>query len=283
MNMRMRKVPGQMAVTQLLFAIIALCAYGSVNAQCVEDEGAVTLLVDATSGCDNVVGQVGCTIDFNKGETSCQYPEISDTPEFTATAYLDDIGKTVWEVTQGAGIDLAIVSGGIKGNNCGYAYKYDTYAGSGGYLKGSSYQNTNSVSFCTDQKSEPAPAPATAFPICSPPSAATIAEATTVLDKTTVLCGPDSDGDGFSDEKALVCNFQLESPQGGALLNEYCCVCGVNPADVEVCNAGTGECDGILGDGTGTKSVHIDQGETLELLYTPSCVYSKARQTWLCF
>ena len=184
----------------------------------------------------------------------------------------------------------AIVAGGTQGNNCGYSYTYDVTSGSGGFKKTpTTYQNTNSVSLCSDLVPETAPPPppeALPFPVCSDPGETNVDEAITYLDETTALCGPDEDGDGLSDEKSVVCNFQLEQPNAGADIGEYCCVCGIAPGEQQVCVAGGDECDGVIGDDgevpDGTKDVRIDGGEVFEFLETPGCFYSRALRRWTC-
>ena len=254
-------------VGRLLLAVGGLFALAPVHAACVPDSGATTVLIDATNGCDNVVGQVGCTVDFNKGQDSCSFMAMIDgePKEISVSASLMN-GKTFW--SSSLPVDTAIISGGTKGNNCGYAYTYDASYGSGGFLKSDDvYQNTNSVSVCTDGLTEVAPPPP---PVATPYRSC---DDLGQLDQTIVMCGDDP-------EPSLVCNFQLDEENAGALLQEYCCVCGVSEEDQEVCIAGSEECDelGI----EGRKSVDIDGGETFQLLHTPACWYSYATRQWTC-
>jgi hypothetical protein len=266
------------SAARLTLAAFAFFSWLPAWAECVQDEGATTLLIDGTSGCDSIVGQTGCTIDFKKNQSSCTFTRVIGGQQETvvASASFSTSSGGIWSTNKP--IDTVIFGGATSGNNCGYSYTFDDAMGAGGFLKADgSFQNSTFASFCADESLEEAPPPpkvAETYPSCD--------SLLGTLDQTTVTCGTGTEQEPL--EPSLVCNFQLEQPNAGANVGEYCCICG-SPTQV-ACVAGTGECDDVIGDDPqnpdGRKNVRIDGGELLEFLETPGCVYSRARQTWVC-
>ena len=113
-------------------------------------------LVDGTTSCGNVGGQVGCRI--NGGIGTCSFPDQNN-PLFTATSVLASNGSVNWSLTGPIKADVVITGGASQGNACGYFYPNDAVAGKGLGNKKSNgqFSNVTYVDICTDGENEPEP------------------------------------------------------------------------------------------------------------------------------
>lgn len=211
-------------------ALVAIFFAQHVLAECIVDPEADTILsIDANQGCEDIADHEGCSINDAIG--SCSTTIGGQTLSVTSTLGAD--GKAEWTVDADSdlGVDVAVINGGSGGkNNCSYIYDSDAFDGIGGDLKSNGdVQNITGASFCSDGQQELAVV-AEPLPLCG------TLESGEPLDNTGIQCG---------DDRAIVCNFEVDEPSFG-VDNGSCCVCNIT--EVDQCLQGDLDCpieDGV--------------------------------------
>ena len=154
-------------------AVLTMCGFlsmfgmaGFAGANCVTgtsvlgpDPSVFTLLIDSTSNCGNMSGNMyGCDVDAT-GSCTITNPNTSETITVSLTS--GAVGSNTpldWSTLDPSLVDFVIVVGATGGGTCGFSYTPGSDFGAGlGFLKSNgTYQKVNSVSFCSDF-AEPAP------------------------------------------------------------------------------------------------------------------------------
>lgn len=259
-------------VIQIASIIGAFTLAPSAMAVCVPSnpEAELVFTVDANNGCESINNHFGCHIKNPPG--SCDFfmqDENDETVGFTVTSQFNtdpddpDYGQLEWTTTQypGAkqvGIDVAVVGGAIKGNNCGYGFEFDVISGSGGDCKGTidvfgncdgAIQNITGLDVCTDLEDEVPPPPPVVPPVATTLKACQTQEQTVSamfdalgkLDRTGIQCPEYALGDDIpvgkqtGDQKpVVVCNLEKDKYAWGTTganedgaQEEVCCQCGI--------------------------------------------------------
>jgi hypothetical protein len=184
-------------ILSVVMAFVAMGGLGNAWAECVQNApGAETVaIVDGTTGCPSIQGQVGCRIDNGSG--TCVAKDLLGNTLFTAYSAKDSSGRVNWSVDPSSRykIDSVLLGGATSGNACGYFYKNDASSGSGmAFAKSNGgYSNVTYADVCTNLKDNTPPPPPKPLPGCP-------ADVQAALDKGTIpgdyaIVGTITDGD----------------------------------------------------------------------------------------
>lgn len=231
-------------VIQAVSILAALTFSPSVLAECVQSnpEAEMVFTIDATNGCDSINDHYGCHIkDAEAKNASCEYGD-AENGGFEARSEVNGDGSLGWFITQKNDdkpvlIDVAIIGGATKGNNCGYSFELDVKSGSGGDCKRfdkdgkcADFQNFTSLDVCTDLEDEAPPPPppvATTLQSCQ----GALQSEVGLLDETGIRCPLESDG--MTQKNVIVCNLEVDEYAWGAIganqdgiSEQVCCRCG---------------------------------------------------------
>jgi len=155
-------------------AALAMCGIlsmfglaGSAKAECVtgeDDPSAYTLLIDASSSCSNLSGNMfGCEVD-GSGSCTITHPTSGETIKVTLSN--GSVGGTTpidWSATSSRGglVDLAIIVGANNGGSCGTTYTPGSSFGEGLIFRKTNggNQKINALFFCSDFTQPPPDVP----------------------------------------------------------------------------------------------------------------------------
>jgi len=272
-----------------LYVLLFFCLTPAAMAECVDSftnslppefQLATIAAIDANNGCNDITGQVGCSIKNPAVGNSCDYSDTEGN-QFTATITGFDALGMRWQISNNnVEIDTAIYGGGSGGkNNCAAFHTYDVSSGSGGDCKtfnadGScaTYQNFTSLDVCTDLVQENAPAPS--------PMAETLPNCDTLpggkLDNTGITCPTDGMGN-LTTEPVVVCNLQKDQPDWGTSDGSaVCCQCNITQQQTAcIVSPDNPEC---------TQTMTVDPTQSVELMFFRNdedpCYWPRGSSGW---